>query len=121
MATNTPTVAATSTVTPTPPPAGTPTATSNGGTFLDENYFNPLQKALGMDVRVDTGGMVKVMILNIAGEKVAEALHQYEPAGQYRVYWDGKNNQGALVGNGVYFVVIQQFSGTLTRKVIVLK
>jgi len=91
------------------------------GLYLDENFFNPTQKSLGMDVRVDTAGQVKIMVFNIVGEEVVKLLDQYENVGQYRVYWDGKNSNGDIAGNAVYFVVIQQPSGTFIRKVIVLK
>jgi hypothetical protein len=41
--------------------------------------------------------------------------------GNYRVFWDGLNKNNALVGNAVYFVVVEQPSGNMVRKVIVLK
>jgi flagellar hook assembly protein FlgD len=74
-----------------------------------------------MDVRVDVAGQVKITVFNIVGETVATVLNQYEPVGQYRAYWDGKNHFGEMTGNAVYFVVIQQPSGQMIRKVIVLK
>jgi flagellar hook assembly protein FlgD len=74
-----------------------------------------------MDVRVDVAGQVKITIFNIVGETVATILNKYEPAGQYRVYWDGRNRYGETTGNSVYFVVIQEPSGQMVRKVIVLK
>ena len=74
-----------------------------------------------MDVRVDIAGQVKVMVFNIAGQEVKKVLDQYENMGNYRVFWDGHNTNGAIVGNSVYFVVIQQPSGQMIRKAIVLK
>jgi flagellar hook assembly protein FlgD len=88
---------------------------------LDANFFNPNNVHLGMDVRVDVAGQVKIMVFNIVGETVATLLNQYESAGQYRVYWDGKNRYGEMAGNAVYFVLIQEPSGQMVRKVIVLK
>lgn len=74
-----------------------------------------------MDVRVDVAGEVKVMVFNIAGEEVVKLLDKFENAGNYRVSWDGKNKFGETVGNAVYFIVIVQSSGHMTRQVIVLK
>ena len=74
-----------------------------------------------MDVRVDVAGQVKITVFNIVGEKVKEVLNEYKGVGYYRASWDGTNSSSAVVGNAVYFVVIQQPSGQLTRKVIVLK
>ncbi len=74
-----------------------------------------------MDLRVNTPGQCKVMVYNIAGEEVVKLLDQDEARGNYRVFWDGKNRNGAWVGNAVYFVVIQSPDGHMTRQVILLK
>ena len=74
-----------------------------------------------MDMRVDRSGQVKILVFNIAGEEVVQLLNKNESQGNYRVDWDGKNTNGEMVGNGVYFVLIQQLSGLTTRRVIVLK
>lgn len=89
--------------------------------YLDQNFFNPRQNQLGMDIRVDQPGNCKVMIFNVAGEEVVKLLDQYENAGNYRVYWDGRNSKSAEVGNSVYFVVVVQPSGHMIKQVIVLK
>jgi flagellar hook assembly protein FlgD len=88
---------------------------------LDQNFFNPRTQPLGMDIRVDIAGQVKVMVFNIAGQEVKKVLDQYENVGNYRVLWDGHNTNGAMVGNSVYFIVITQPSGQMIRKAIVLK
>jgi flagellar hook assembly protein FlgD len=89
--------------------------------YLDDNFFNPRQKQLGMDIRVDHAGQCKVLVFNIAGEEVVKLLDQYENAGNYRVFWDGRNTRGAEVGNAIYFVVVIQPSGHQVKQVIVLK
>lgn len=142
-ATPTPTPSATPTVTnsPTPSPTPSPTATfSRTPTatwtptslvtatptpdvmlYLDQNFFNPAQQSLGMDVRVFQAGEVKVEAYNMAGQTVRKIADAVESAGNYRFDWDGRNDQGVMVGNAVYFIVVRQPSGTLTRKVIVLR
>jgi flagellar hook assembly protein FlgD len=74
-----------------------------------------------MDVRVDTAGEVKIVIFNIVGEEVEKLVDQQLSAGNYRFSWDGRNSAGSIVGNAVYFIVSEQPSGNLIRKVIVLK
>lgn len=99
----------------------TPTPTPNQAIYLDENFFNPSNGPLGMEVRVDTGGEVKVLIFNIAGEEVEKLVDQYLNTGNYRFSWDGRDSSGDMVGNALYLVVSQQPSGVMIRKVIVLK
>ena len=74
-----------------------------------------------MDVRVNTPGQCKVVVYNIAGEEVVKLLDQNEAAGNYRVFWNGKNRNGAIVGNAVYFVVVVSPDGHMVRQVILLK
>jgi len=74
-----------------------------------------------MDVRVDTGGEVKILIFNIAAQEVVKLVDQQMNPGNYRFSWDGRNSSGAMVGNAIYFLVIEQPSGSMIRKVIVLK
>jgi hypothetical protein len=110
--------------TPTPTPVvalASPTPTPNVALTLDLNFFNPSQQQLGMNLKVDQAGQVKVMVFNITGEEVVKLLDQYENAGNYRVSWGGRNKNGDMVGNAVYFVVIVQPSGHTIKQVIVLK
>lgn len=72
-------------------------------------------------MKVDTAGEVKLMVFNMAGEQVVKILDQAENPGNYRASWDGRNRDGAMVGNGLYLVVIVQPSGKFIQKVIVLK
>lgn len=74
-----------------------------------------------MDVRVDNAGEVKIDVFNLVGEEVEKLVDQTLSPGNYRFSWDGRNSGGAVVGNAVYFIVIQQPSGKLVRKVIVLR
>lgn len=68
-----------------------------------------------------TPGSCKIVIYNIAGEQVVKVLDQYQNAGNHRAFWDGKNHNGDMTGNAVYFVTIQTPDGNMVRKVIVLK
>lgn len=74
-----------------------------------------------MDLRVDKPGEVKVAVFNVVGEEVVKVLDQNLGAGNYRVFWNGKNSGNTLVGNAVYFIVVEQPSGNMVRKVILLK
>lgn len=66
-------------------------------------------------------GRVQVLVYNIAGEKVVDLLDQVLTAGNYQYSWDGRNYRNSILGNGVYFVLVKTPTGSLTRKVIILK
>jgi len=122
-ATSTPSFSSTPTNTGTASPTGSasPTPTPNIALYLDSNSFNPTNQSLGMDVRVDTAGEVKIIVCNMAGIEVRKVLDANMGVGNSRAVWDGRNSAGDLVGNGVYFVLIQTPSTKLVQKVIVLK
>lgn len=110
--------------TPTPTPGAalaSPTPTPKVALTLDQNFFNPSQQPLGMDLRVAQAGQVKIAVFNIVGEEVKVIQDASMPVGNYRVSWDGRNKNNEMLGNAVYFIMIQQTSGNMIRKVIVLK
>jgi hypothetical protein len=115
------TLVPTATGTPTPTGSASPTPTPAIALYLDYNSFNPTNQTLGMDVRVDVAGEVKVIVCNMAGTEVRKILDTNLGVGNSRAVWDGKNSSGGLVGNGVYFVLIQTPSTKLVQKVIVLR
>jgi TolB-like protein len=70
---------------------------------LYPNYPNPFNG--GTQIRFDLPNKcrVKLVVYNILGQEVAKlADHAFE-AGQYNIPWDGRNENGMVVANGVYF------------------
>jgi len=74
-----------------------------------------------MDVRVDIGGEVKILIYSLSRQEVEKLVDQQMSPGNYRFSWDGRNSSGNFVGNGLYFIVIEEPSGRMKQKVFVLK
>lgn len=74
-----------------------------------------------MDLRVDRPGRVTVKIFNLSGQWVRTLVDMPMAVGNHRANWDGLNEKSDLVGNAVYFVVVETPSGRVIRKVIVLK
>jgi len=74
-----------------------------------------------MDMRVDVAGNCKVLVYNMAGQRVVKLMDQLMVPGNYRVFWDGSNGVKDIVGASVYLVVVEQPSGNTVKKVIVLK
>jgi flagellar hook assembly protein FlgD len=60
-------------------------------------------------------------VFNMLGQKVATLASGSQPAGVHQVRWALKNDNGALVQNGVYFVRLESGSQKSTRKLIVVR
>jgi flagellar hook assembly protein FlgD len=76
---------------------------------------------LSLDSKLTKQGPVKILVYNLAGEEIRKILDSSQPAGDIHHSWDGRNKYGAVVGNGVYFILIETPDGNLIQKVIVLK
>ena len=72
-------------------------------------------------MRVDVAGQVRVLIFSMAGQEVEKLVDQPMLPGNYRFSWDGRNKSGAIVGNAIYFIITDQPSGRMIKKVAVLK
>jgi len=48
-------------------------------------------------------------------------VNQAQPAGPYRVQWDGRDERGAQVSSGIYFAKLAVGGETHTRKMVMLK
>ena len=60
-------------------------------------------------------------IYNTEEELVRNLIDSQLPVGAYSTQWNGTNNQGAMVANGLYIVAFSYPGGFRTGKVMVQK
>ncbi len=87
------------------------------------NPFNP-ETWIPYDLAQDTD--VHIHIFNLKGESIRELPLGFQTAGTYRsqaqaAYWDGRNSEGELVANGVYFCTLHAGQTRGTRKMVIRK
>ncbi len=85
---------------------------------LGQNYPNPFNPVTTIQYDLPVASFVKLEIFNIRGELIRSLVNSERPAGEYRVLWDGKNDDGVRVSSGLYFYKIETNSFTKTRKMI---
>jgi len=90
--------------------------------WLGQNKFNPDTDA-GLDVHLlsmlDQPAQIK--IYNVAGELVRTLLDQPVRAGQQTVNWDGRDQNGRVVGSDVYVIILEAGAYKEWRKVVVVR
>jgi hypothetical protein len=92
---------------------------------LGQNFPNPFNPSTHIEYWVPEGAGagtdVRLVVYDVHGARVRTLVDATQPAGRYRVEWDGRNADGAPVGSGIYFyrMVTTQFSAT--RKMLLLK
>ena len=95
-------------------------------TELLPNYPNPFNPETWIPYRLGKAARVVMTIYDAHGGVVRRFDLGYQPAGAYEtrsraVYWDGTNDFGETVANGVYFYSLSTSDYSRTRKAIILK
>jgi len=91
-----------------------------GGCY--NNVINPSkgEKATIM-VELEEQAKVKIDLYDRKGNKIKELVDEKKEADIYKYYWDGKDDNGNVVGCGLYFVHIQVGDYKKTEKIVVVK
>ena len=95
-------------------------------TALLPNYPNPFNPETWIPYQLKKPEEVTMTIFNMIGQAIRTLTVGYQPAGIYHsrsraAYWDGRNQQGETVANGVYFYSLRAGDFTATRKMLVGK
>ena len=99
--------------------AGLPKAYS-----LEQNAPNPFNPSTTISYSIPEGQSevaVKLTVFNLRGQLVKTLVQSHQTAGQYRVQWDGINENSQRVTSGVYLYRLQAGNFTQTRKMVILK
>jgi len=96
-------------------------------TALAQNYPNPFNPETWIPYQLaKAADNVTVKIFDMKGQLVRTFYLGYKDVGTYMnkdraVYWNGKNDVGESVANGVYFYQLQAGSFVQTKKMVMLK
>jgi hypothetical protein len=70
---------------------------------LHQNYPNPFNPETIIEFDLPNTCLVTVEIFNTVGQRIRLISSQVEAAGHVTAVWDGRNEQGEVMGSGVYF------------------
>lgn len=83
---------------------------------------NPFSSRAEITWQQKTTEKVSISIYDIKGRHIRTLLNDTRTAGNQALKWDGKDNQGKSVANGIYYCQVQMQSGSSTvRKLALLK
>lgn len=90
---------------PTPPTGG---KLSNKNIYAYPNPFNPEREPVNIRYSLSKDANVTIKIYDASGELVTTLIEEQpkEKTIEYSESWDGRNDHGDIVANGVYFYVI---------------
>jgi flagellar hook assembly protein FlgD len=89
---------------------------------LNQNYPNPFNPSTTISYQVPEDGLnVKIEIYNIVGQLVRTLVDAPQRAGEYKVVWDGRNNQAQHVSSGIYLFRMASKDFVSVKKMLFVK
>jgi hypothetical protein len=88
---------------------------------LRQNFPNPFNPETTISYDLADAGRVELSIYNVMGQQVKQLVTEEQPAGRYRVVWDGSDAVGRGVASGIYFYRLNASGFSAVRKLMLLK
>jgi len=88
---------------------------------LHANYPNPFNPSTTISFSVATEGNVAINVYNVRGQHVKTLVNRVYGNGVHSVVWNGLDDSGRSVGNGVYFYRMTCDGFTQTKKMLLMK
>ena len=88
---------------------------------LYPNAPNPFNPSTTISYQLARDEEVALSIWNLAGQLVRELVRARQVTGHHSVSWDGRNDAGSLVANGVYLCEIRAGDFQMARKMVLMK
>jgi hypothetical protein len=88
---------------------------------LAQNHPNPFNSQTLIQYGLPQAAPVELRVYSLAGQLVARLVQGHRPAGEYTVYWDGRDVAGGPLGTGVYVYRLSWEKQALSRKLLLLR
>jgi hypothetical protein len=85
---------------------------------LYQNYPNPFNPTTTIAYSLAYRSKVVLTIHNLLGQEVKTLVNEVQTLGQKLITWDGSDNQGDMVGSGVYIYSIRTGARIESRKMV---
>jgi outer membrane protein assembly factor BamB len=96
-----------------PTPSGSPSLRISA-------HPNPFVRRLSLSVEVARPASL-LAVYDVRGRRVARLHEGALPSGAHRLEWDGRDESGASVGSGVYFVRLESGGAAAVEKVVLTR
>jgi hypothetical protein len=90
-------------------------------TSLDNVYPNPFNPIAYIPYTLESKSEVKINIYNTRGQVVKTFDLGSQEKGHHRITWDGRDNDGNLSGNGIYYIIMKAGKESFQRKAVLMK
>lgn len=98
-----------------------PTATLPPDFTVGQNSPNPFNPETAIDYSIARSDHVRFEVFDILGRTVWQEDFGVQPAGSYRIQWNGRDTRNKALPSGVYLYRISVGKGSEVRKMMLLK
>lgn len=88
---------------------------------LYRNYPNPFNPSTLIKYYLPVQGKIELKVYNVLGQEVRVLERGLNSAGEHKVIWDGKNDQGKAVSSGVYIYRLVFNNKVKTNKMLLIR
>ncbi len=88
---------------------------------LYPNFPNPFNPETTIRFALPVTGQVNVVIFDVLGKRIRTLADSRMPAGYHQLKWDGRNDQGATVASGSYYLIVQTTDHRESRRLILVR
>ena len=88
---------------------------------LAQNHPNPFNPTTTITYQLPSAAEVVLSVYNLSGQLVRELVHLPQVAGHHSVTWDGRDEAGRLMANGVYLYQVRAGEFRSARKMALLR
>ncbi len=88
---------------------------------LQQNYPNPFNSATAIEFYLPQRSYTQLTVYNLLGQRIRTLAEATFAAGNHRVIWDGRNNQGSMVPSGIYFCRMKAGAFTANLKMLFVR
>jgi len=88
---------------------------------LKQNFPNPFNPTTAIEYNLPVKGLVKLSIYNMLGQQVRTLVNTNQEASNYRVTWNGLDDNGVMAPSGIYFYTINANGFNATKKMVFMK
>ena len=91
------------------------------GPQLEQNAPNPFNSETAISWYLLRPGPARLEVFALTGQQVAVLRQGPHPAGNHRLLWDGRDNQGRPLASGTYLYRLVTGEGSMARKFMLLR
>jgi len=88
---------------------------------LSQNWPNPFSHTTAIKYQVAKAGKISLKVYNIAGQVVRVLANEDKKVGSYEVRWNGYDDNGQRVSNGIYIYQLNIGGESLSKKMLLLR